>query len=188
MMGAVEYFLTVWILAITRSSDDMRAFFSGSTLEAPTRLGCCKPHDFFNLSDTSVIATLISEDELPESTCIEFLREVFNSGKGKGWFDAVFQGYTSSQIEEDPAATVILALFLLSPSACNMVSGETDGRSVAESQGQTSSFRFSAPPPPYLSGTFVTSSISAAPEGSLKHNVMRDVYRLHTLYFTLYLS
>ncbi|PSN41097.1 hypothetical protein C0J52_21835, partial [Blattella germanica] len=93
-----------------------------------------------DLSDTSVIATLMSDEELPESICVEFLREGLVSGKGKG----MSQGYTSSHIEEDPAVADILPVFFFGTSDCVAVSGDTAGTSVAESQGQTSSLGISA--------------------------------------------
>lgn len=176
-MEAVEYFLTVvWILAMTRSSDGTRTFFSGSGIGAPTGLCCCKAHDFLSLSETSVIATLTSEDELPESNCMEFLREGLGSGKDKGWLDGISHGYTSSHIEEDPAVTEMLPVFLLATSGCEMTSVDVAGVSEGESQGQTSSLGFSPPPPLRFSCAFDPSSVDAAPDGSLKHHHMRSAF------------
>lgn len=74
-------------------------------LRSPSRVFCCvNPQVRLNRSDTSAIATLMSEDELPESSCAEFFLE-----RGSG---AASQGQTSSDVEA-PATMDMLGFFTL---------------------------------------------------------------------------
>lgn len=71
----------------------------------PSTVCCCvKVQTLWTLSETSATATLISEEELPESSWAEFLRE-------RGSLP-LSQGHTSSDVDA-PATMAILGFFTL---------------------------------------------------------------------------